>query len=146
MISPSLLPEPDGFAAVQRVLGSSRSPRPLQVAVANLLDVLPEKPALVVIEAPMGEGKTEAALSCATGSRGIYVAMPTQATSNALFPRLAPFLEGQTQQAATFPIALAHGSGGTFSPHTRGWPALQQHLGSELLTFSPHTRGWPGSA
>ena len=116
------------------------------MAVANLLDVLPEKPALVVIEAPMGEGKTEAALSCATGSRGIYVAMPTQATSNALFPRLAPFLEGQTQQAATFPIALAHGSGGTFSPHTRGWPALQQHLGSELLTFSPHTRGWPGSA
>jgi CRISPR-associated endonuclease/helicase Cas3 len=112
LLSPSLLPEPDGFAAVQRVLGSSRSPRPLQVAVANLLDVLPEEPALVVIEAPMGEGKTEAALSCATGSRGIYVAMPTQATSNALFPRLAQFLEAQPQQAATFPIALAHGSGG----------------------------------
>ena len=62
LLSPSLLPEPDGFAAVQRVLGSSRSPRPLQVAVANLLDVLPDEPALVVIEAPMGEGKTEAAL------------------------------------------------------------------------------------
>lgn len=113
LLSPALLPESDGFAAVQRVLGSSRSPRPLQVAIANILDVLPEKPALVVIEAPMGEGKTEAALSCATGSRGIYVAMPTQATSNALFPRLAQFLEAQPLQAEAFPIALAHGSGGT---------------------------------
>ena len=112
LLSPSLLPEPDGFAAVQRVLGSSRSPRPLQVAVANLLDVLPDEPALVVIEAPMGEGKTEAALSCSAGSRGVYIAMPTQATSNALFPRLAQFLEAQPLQAATFPIALAHGSGG----------------------------------
>ena len=113
LLSPALPPEPDGFATVQRVLGSGRSPRPLQVAIANLLDVLPEEPALVVIEAPMGEGKTEAALSCASGSRGIYVAMPTQATSNALFPRLAQFLEAQPLQAETFPIALAHGSGGT---------------------------------
>ncbi len=113
LLSPSLPREPDGLAAVQRVLGSSRSPRPLQVAIANLLDILPEEPALVVIEAPMGEGKTEAALSCAAGSRGLYVAMPTQATSNALFPRLAQFLEAQPLQASTFPIALAHGSGGT---------------------------------
>jgi len=113
LLSPALQPEPDGLAAVQLVLGASRSPRPLQVAIANILDVLPEEPALVVIEAPMGEGKTEAALSCATGSRGIYVAMPTQATSNALFPRLAQFLEAQPLQAEAFPIALAHGSGGT---------------------------------
>jgi len=112
LLSPALQTEPDGFAAVQRVLGANRSPRPLQVAVANLLDVLPEEPALVVIEAPMGEGKTEAALSCSAGSRGVYIAMPTQATSNALFPRLAQFLEAQPLQAATFPIALAHGSGG----------------------------------
>jgi CRISPR-associated endonuclease/helicase Cas3 len=113
LLSPSLPPVPNGLTAVQQALGSGRSPRPLQQGIANLLDILPEEPALVVIEAPMGEGKTEAALSCATGSRGLYVAMPTQATSNALFGRLAKFLDAQPLQESKFPIALAHGSGGT---------------------------------
>lgn len=115
LLSPPLPPAADGLTAVQRVLGADRQARPLQAAVAHLLDALPDQPALIVIEAPMGEGKTEAALSCATGSRGVYVAMPTQATSNALFPRLASFLDAQPAQAANFPIALAHGSGGTAS-------------------------------
>jgi CRISPR-associated endonuclease/helicase Cas3 len=113
LLSPPLPAAANGYTAVQRVLGADRQARPLQEAVAHLLDALPDHPALIVIEAPMGEGKTEAALSCATGTRGIYVAMPTQATSNALFPRLASFLDAQPAQAAKFPIALAHGSGGT---------------------------------
>ena len=115
LLSPHLPPAANGYTAVQRVLGVDRQARPLQAAIAHLLDALPDQSALIVIEAPMGEGKTEAALSCATGSRGVYVAMPTQATSNALFPRLASFLDAQPAQAANFPIALAHGSGGTAS-------------------------------
>ncbi len=93
LLSPHLPPAADGYTAVKRVLGADRQARPLQAAIAHLLDALPDQPALIVIEAPMGEGKTEAALSCATGSRGVYVAMPTQATSNALFLRLARFLD-----------------------------------------------------
>ena len=56
-------------------------------------------PGIVIIEAPMGESKTEAALCLAdhwgegTGLRGFYFALPTQATSNQMFGRVRDFLE-----------------------------------------------------
>jgi hypothetical protein len=59
----------------------------VQVKTVEIADAL-TRPALVIIEAPMGEGKTEAALYLADrgnavlGMRGHYVALPTQATSN----------------------------------------------------------------
>ncbi len=99
-----------GNEAIALALGDGMEPRPLQQAMAWVLDQLDNEPCLVVIEAPMGEGKTEAGFSCAPGHRGMYVAMPTQATSNALFTRISQFLEraadGKTQ------LALAHGAGG----------------------------------
>jgi CRISPR-associated endonuclease/helicase Cas3 len=63
----------------------------------------------------MGEGKTEAAFAIDAALRqrcahhGTYIAMPTQATSNALFGRFAEFiarlgLDGPTQ------LMLAHGA------------------------------------
>ncbi len=64
------------------------SPRPIQQA---LLDGdIP--PGLVIIEAPMGEGKTEAAWILAekwrhNGYRGMYMALPTMATSDSLHRR-----------------------------------------------------------
>lgn len=112
---PAPLPQPpNGQTAMDWVLaGIGHPPRPLQEAVASLLDDLPDEPALIVIEAPMGEGKTEAALACTLGSRGLYLAMPTQATSNALFQRVATFL-GNTRpsQGEFYQLALAHSGGG----------------------------------
>jgi CRISPR-associated endonuclease/helicase Cas3 len=64
------------------------TPRPIQQA---LLDTdIP--PGLVIIEAPMGEGKTEAAWILAEkwrdkGYHGMYVALPTMATSDSLYRR-----------------------------------------------------------
>ena len=58
----------------------------------------PEAP-LTIIEAPMGEGKTEASLYLAERmcskweKRGIYVALPTQATSNQMHARATAMLE-----------------------------------------------------
>jgi CRISPR-associated endonuclease/helicase Cas3 len=104
---------PNGQIAMDLVLaGIGCSPRPLQKAVASLLDELPKEPALIVIEAPMGEGKTEAALCCSFGSRGLYLAMPTQATSNALFQRVAEFLRNIPGPGEGYHLALAHGAGG----------------------------------
>lgn len=78
--------------------GETFQPRALQTAMAALLGDVTE-PALFVIEAPMGEGKTEAALYAhlelqrRNGHRGLYVALPTQATGNAMFERTRDFLQ-----------------------------------------------------
>lgn len=71
-------------------------PSEFQKNVFNCVDVVNNR--LFIIEAPTGSGKTEAALSIAyrylssTIRNGIYVAMPTCATSNALFARYSNFL------------------------------------------------------
>ena len=54
---------------------------------------------LVIIETPMGSGKTEAALFIADrwireyGAKGLYYALPTQATGNKMFRRIREFLQ-----------------------------------------------------
>lgn len=73
-------------------------PSPMQQAVIELADQL-DQPALVLIEAPTGSGKTEAALyladtwARALQQRGLYVAMPTMATSNQMWERVGNFLK-----------------------------------------------------
>jgi CRISPR-associated endonuclease/helicase Cas3 len=64
------------------------TPRPIQEALLN--NDIP--PGLVIIEAPMGEGKTEAAWILAErwreqGYQGMYMALPTMATSDSLYTR-----------------------------------------------------------
>jgi CRISPR-associated endonuclease/helicase Cas3 len=71
-------------------------------------------PGLILIEAPMGEGKTEAALYLAArlmhvwGKSGFYMALPTAATSNSMYARLRDFLNG-------------HGMGGLRLMHAQSW-------------------------
>ncbi len=56
-------------------------------------------PSLAIIELPMGGGKTEAAFDTAMewaqcqGTSGLYVAMPTMATSNQMYLRASDFLQ-----------------------------------------------------
>lgn len=76
------------------------APRPLQQAITDVLADLQE-PAILLVEAPMGEGKTEAAfyahfeLQRRFGHRGLYVALPTKATGNAMFKRTLKFIRQQ---------------------------------------------------
>ena len=66
--------------------------RPVQRAVVEAVQKL-DGPALVVIEAETGVGKTEAALATAevlaarSGSQGVFFAAPTMATANGLLER-----------------------------------------------------------
>jgi CRISPR-associated endonuclease/helicase Cas3 len=89
---------PTGPRSFQDVFADilSGEPRPLQRRVEEIAAKLTE-PALLVIESPMGEGKTEAAWYVADvwdarGGQGSYVALPTMATSNQMFERVARFL------------------------------------------------------
>jgi len=72
---------------------SGFQPNPLQETVQEIVSPQ-DSPYLLIIEAPMGQGKTEAALyaadtaMCRGFARGMYIAMPTQATSNAMFKRV----------------------------------------------------------
>lgn len=90
--------------------------RPLQAQADLLLDGV-QGPALLLVEAPMGEGKTELAflahlrLQAANQHRGLYVALPTQATGNALFNRALTFLHSFSGDTA-LDVQLVHGGAG----------------------------------
>jgi CRISPR-associated endonuclease/helicase Cas3 len=72
-------------------------------------------PGVYVLEAPMGLGKTEAALYVAyrllvTGqASGIYFALPTQLTSNKIYERFNPFLNSILAPDCRHRALLLHG-------------------------------------
>jgi len=74
-------------------------PRPLQTAIDDIPPDVLAAPCLAIIEAPTGEGKTEAALALAHrlaqahGTDELYYALPTMATSNQMFTRLQIHLD-----------------------------------------------------
>lgn len=87
-------------------------------------------PGLLIVEAPMGEGKTKTALMVAEilaakfGADGVFIGMPTQATSDPIFSqvrawaaKVAPGLESQ--------VALLHGK----RRFNREWRELLENAG-----------------
>ncbi len=91
------------------------SPNQIQTATIDLVSGT-TTPRLLLIEAPMGMGKTEAALAAsdamaaAHGKNGLYVALPTQATSNQMFGRVKEFLGNHPEVPFHTDIHLVHGS------------------------------------
>lgn len=93
-----------------------RVPRSIQIlgeAVARSA-----KPGLIIIEAGMGEGKTELALVMAEilgarwGAGGLFFALPTQATTDAMLTRVAPWIDrlpGLGRDDNPWAIGLQHG-------------------------------------
>ncbi|RLD04061.1 MAG: hypothetical protein DRI32_06380, partial [Chloroflexi bacterium] len=89
------------------------NPRPVQEAVIKVASDV-GNPVLLILEAPTGIGKTEVALYLADTwlqkekGRGLYIAMPTQATSNQIFGRTFDFLENRYPNEK-INFHLAHG-------------------------------------
>lgn len=115
-------------------------PYPVQKAAIELSSSM-EHPGIIVIEAPMGEGKTEAALAAAEilaarfGSGGVCVALPTMATTDAMFGRVHGWIErlpaGRNDRDKS--IYLAHGKAqlneeyqGLISSSRAGWSSANQ--------------------
>lgn len=85
--------------------------RVMTQAIAETVD-----PGLVMIEAPMGLGKTEIALVAAeqlaekTNRNGLFMGLPTQTTTNAMFARVTDWLNVVAKtQSENFAIKLMHG-------------------------------------
>lgn len=95
-------------------------PNRLQEQLIDVADQL-QGPSLVIVESPMGGGKTEGALFLAdclqsrAGQQGMYVALPTMATSNQMFDRVAAYLANRFPQTA-INVHLLHGRS-DLNPH-----------------------------
>lgn len=87
------------------------APRPMQAACTET--PLPEGPMLALIEDETGSGKTEAALILAQRmltagkASGLYIALPTMATADAMFARIADVLPRLFPDGPS--LTLAHG-------------------------------------
>lgn len=98
----------------QQVWPKIKSPNGLQLRIEEVFRS-GVAPGLAIIEAPMGEGKTEAAIYLATrwmeasGQTGLYVALPTAATSNQMHGRVREFLAHHDPLAAAT-TRLVHGT------------------------------------
>lgn len=89
-------------------------PKPVQQSVFTAA-FKSELPAMAILEAPTGIGKTETALLLADhwlnrcSGRGLYIAMPTQATSNQMYGRALAFLQNRHPNKGVH-VHLVHGN------------------------------------
>jgi CRISPR-associated endonuclease/helicase Cas3 len=102
------LPRGVGFSS----LFPGYEPRDVQILTESLAI---KGPSLVIVEAEMGKGKTEAALALASRcmgqglADGVTVALPTMATSNAMFGRVLEVAMRLFSDETAVQLALSHG-------------------------------------
>lgn len=91
--------------------GFINGPKPAQEKIARVVQNIDE-PGIIILEAPMGMGKTEAALtmveelSYKTERTGMFFGLPTQATSNGIFSRVKNWISTMDDEKS---IRLIHG-------------------------------------
>jgi CRISPR-associated endonuclease/helicase Cas3 len=90
-------------------------PRPVQDKVTKTIQAA-VNPSLMILEAPMGLGKTEVALLAAEQlafkdhQNGLFFGLPTQATTNAMFDRVLEWLKKQANiDQESLSVHLMHG-------------------------------------
>lgn len=127
-------PLPDGIQSIQELFPmlSGKPLRPMQRKIESIFQSGTNASGLL-IEAPMGEGKTEAALYAAYrlakayGKNGFYIALPTSATSNQMEQRVNAMLRVQGCPEAKL-------------MHSRAWLEGKTHYEDSIFT-EPLKRG-----
>lgn len=101
------------FAGLARLFPDITNLSPVQAFAETA--PLPDGPSLTIVEDVTGSGKTEAALTlahrlmAAGRANGLYVALPTEATANAMYARLAESFRRLFADEASPSLVLAHG-------------------------------------
>lgn len=89
-------------------------PRDIQEKFSQVIQKT-DQAGIYILEAPMGGGKTEAALlgveqlAEKTGVSGLFFGLPTQATSNGIFNRIKDWVNTQSLEGEKRSIQLVHG-------------------------------------
>ncbi len=105
--------KPAPFRGLQALFPAIADASPVQRWAAEA--PLPDGPVLAVIEDLTGSGKTEAAvvlthrLLASGRARGVFLALPTMATANAMFDRMAIAYRRLFEDGADPSLVLAHG-------------------------------------
>lgn len=106
-------PDADDLLQVRFPHLAGQSARPLQQSLVDAARQCPTPP-LLIVEGPMGIGKTEAAMLAAEvlaarfGQGGVFFGLPTMATANPMFTRTLAWLSN-TLGEDDASVALAHG-------------------------------------
>jgi len=107
-------PQTSQFKGIARLFPFIKKPTPLQDYAEN--KPLSDSPQLFILEDVTGAGKTEAALTLthrllnAGLAEGLYVALPTMATANAMYQRLGEVYRQFYQDSDQPSLILAHGA------------------------------------
>ncbi len=115
------LPVPSQADLIRHRFGDTGA-RASQAQLVEVARALPA-PGVLFVEAPMGEGKTKAALAAAEvlaakfGAGGVYVGMPTQATCDPMFSTVRKWV-GNFGDSFSDDVALLHGKK-MFNPQWR---------------------------
>lgn len=126
-------------------------PRPMQKTAGEL--VVGHQPQLILIEDGTGSGKTEAALLLAARmmaaglGEGVYVALPTMATANAMHGRLDVAIGGLFDETAGRPasLVLAHGRS-RLAMALDGFAAGEDDACGQEETVSQRFNAWIGDS
>jgi CRISPR-associated endonuclease/helicase Cas3 len=106
-------PQPQHFTNIKSLFPFINQPTSLQQFLINV--ELNSSPQLFILEDVTGAGKTEAALILAQRmmsqglGNGIYIALPTMATANAMYDRLGQVYRKLYHPDTTPSLVLAHG-------------------------------------
>ncbi|WP_204120794.1 CRISPR-associated helicase Cas3' [Levilactobacillus sp. 244-2] len=121
--------------------------RPVQRKMTEAINATLD-PGMVIVEAPMGIGKTEIALIAVeqlarkTGRDGLFIGLPTQATTNAMFSRVEEWLDLQAEwQGAEFDTGLLHGKN-QFNQKYMQLPQAVSIYGDEKQNSSVVVNDW----
>ena len=147
------VPTGEGGEFYRHRFGWPTSYRPTE-AQRNAVEIATrEDPDLMIVEAPPGSGKTELAFAAAEvlmrarRLQGVFVALPTQATTNAMFERVTAWLTSILgDEPQKLGIQLAHGKNSLNESFVklleRGKSPLEVHDDEE--DFGLHASRWMG--